>query len=336
LSVIQFAGHEILAMGADSTVSGLTAFLKRARDNYYVSRLITAFAAPLHSVCTATAAQIQRSVHRNGAAIRLPNGQTMRIARDNGIWIASALFWNGLDGHEPETSRALRFLFERSSTFVDVGANYGIYSILGALWNPRLQVVAFEPVPRIHEGLRKNVALNRLQDRIVCENLALADNAGKAAFFLPDGEGQDLDSAGTLVADGWQARKNSPRIEVETVRFDDYEKRRPMRVDLVKIDVEDLEADVLAGMRAVVERDRPFIVCEVLPRAHRNERTRNIVESLQYQPYWITPAGFIRVSRFDFSRNDFQNFLLSPVSTPDTVLRNLEVLWDLKCSRPAA
>ena len=326
--------------------SRVTAFLKRCRDNHYVSLLLGIVARPLRSICLGLANQIQSKVHKDSAAIQLPNGKTMRIARDCGRWIATSLYWHGLDGHEPETSRTLRFLFERSATFIDVGANYGFYSILGALWNPKLRVAAFEPVPQICRGLRQNVALNRLEDRVVCENLALADRCGQATFFLPGGEGtsregrsaegKDVDSAGTLVTDGWQARKNSPRIQVETVRFDDYEKRRPMQVDLVKIDVEDFEADVLAGMQEVIKRDRPFIVCEVLPRAHRNERTRDIVASLEYQPYWITPAGYIRVSRFDFGRSDFQNFLLSPVSTPEIVLPDLGVLWDLRFARTAA
>jgi len=67
-----------------------------------------------------------------------------------------------------------------------------------------------------------------------------------------------------------------------------------MQVDLVKIDVEDFGADVLAGMQEVIRRDRPFIVCEVLPPGHRNERTRDILAALGYQPYWITPSGYIR------------------------------------------
>lgn len=321
--------------------SRVTVFLKRCRDNHYVSLFLAGVARPLYSACLALATEIPRKVHQDAASIQLPNGQTVRIARGCGTWIATALFWHGLDGHEPETSQTLRFLFERSATFIDVGANYGFYSLLGALWNPKLRVVAFEPVPQIYEGLRQNVALNRLDDRIVCENLALSDRSGNATFFLPGGEGKgaegkDLDSAGTLVADGWQARKNSPRIQVQTVRFDDYEKRRPMQVDLVKIDVEDFEADVLAGMQEVIKRDRPFIVCEVLPRAHRNERTRDIIAAIGYQPYWITPSGYIRVSSFDFGRSDFQNFLLSPVSTPEIVLRNLDVLWDLRYARSAA
>jgi FkbM family methyltransferase len=314
----------------------LTAYLKRCRDNRYGSLFLAALARPLHFVCDRLATQIRRKVRKNGAAIQLPNGRIMRIAKDSGIWMASALFWRGVDGHEPETSRTLRFLFERSATFIDVGANYGLYSIIGALWNPNLRVVAFEPVPPIHEGLRRNVVLNRLEDRITCEILALSGKSGKTTLFLPDPDEKDVATTGTLVADSWQARNNSPRFEVEALQFDDYENRRPMRVDLIKIDVEDFEADVLAGMQGVIRRDRPFIVCEVLPRAHRNERTRNIVESLQYQPYWITPSGYIRVSSFDFARVDCQNFVLSPVSTSEVVLQNLGALWDLRCARPAA
>jgi len=58
-------------------------------------------------------------------------------------------FWNGLEGFEPDTSRTLRFFFETTATFVDVGANYGFYSLLAALWNQVLRVVAFEPVPQM-------------------------------------------------------------------------------------------------------------------------------------------------------------------------------------------
>ncbi len=147
------------------------------------------------------------------------------------------------------------------------------------------------------------------------------------------GEGLDIESTGTLASDSWQSRKGSPCLEVETVRFDEYEARLPMRVDLIKIDVEDFEADVIGGMMGIIARDRPFIVCEILPRPHRNQRTREIVEALNYQAYWIMPAGYIKVPRFDFGRGNFTNFLLSPVSTPDVVLDNLEVLWNLrKCS----
>jgi FkbM family methyltransferase len=310
---------------------GLKRLLKRWRDNYYLSLLLACSLKPLWFVSSQAARHIQRKVRKNGVTIRLPNGKNMSIARNSGIGMSSQLFWHGLDGYEPDTSRTLRLLFERAATFVDVGANCGLYSVLGALWNPHLRVIAFEPVPPIFTRLKRNVLLNRLESRIHSENLALSSKSGKATLFLPPGESLDPETTGTLVSDGWQATQVSPLlIEVETVRFDEYEAGHPARVDLIKIDVEDFEADVLEGMRGVIMRDRPFIVCEILPRHHKNERTRKIVEALHYQPYWITSAGYIKVPGLDFDRRYFTDFLLSPVSSPDTVLSNLDVLWDLR------
>ena len=309
---------------------GVTRLLKRWRDNYYLSQLLAHSAKPLWLVSSQTVLQLEQKVRKNSVTIRLPNGNKMLIGRNSGIGIASLLFWHGLDGFEPETSRTLRFLFERTATFIDVGANCGLYSVLGALWNSNLRVFAFEPVRPIFDSLKKNVLLNQLEDRVRCENMALSPESGKATLFLPEGEGLDVETTGTLVGDSWQSRSGASRIEVQTVQFDEYEAHHPMRVDLIKIDVEDFEADVLEGMKGVVTRDQPFIVCEILPRAHGNERTRKVVEALNYQPYWITPSGYIKVPRFDFGRGNLTDFLLSPVRTSDVVLDKLDVLWDLK------
>jgi FkbM family methyltransferase len=131
------------------------------------------------------------------------------------------------------------------------------------LWNPDLRVVAFEPVPQIYRALRRNVALNGLEKQVSAHQLALADRSGPATFYLPSSESRDSETTGTLVADSWQSRQDSPTIAVETVRFDDFERTHPMKVDLVKIDVEDFEAGLLAGMERTIRRDRPFIVCEI-------------------------------------------------------------------------
>jgi FkbM family methyltransferase len=187
-------------------------------------------------------------------------------------------------------------------------------------------------VPAIFASLKKNIALNHLEGRVICENLALAGQSGEADLYLPDKEGMDYEATATLAPDSWQVRRGSPHLRVTTVSFDDYEASHPMKIDLIKIDVEDFEATVLAGMQGIIRRDRPFIVCEILPRnrEHKNEQTRQIVESLGYTPYWITPVGCVRVSRFDFERPHHTDFLLSPVSVPDEIVTNLDVLWSLR------
>jgi hypothetical protein len=84
-------------------------------------------------------------------------------------------------------------------------------------------------------------------------------------------------------------------------------------------------------MQEVISRDRPFIICEILPRQHRNQRTKEILESLRYTPYWITPSGSVRVSRFDFRRDSSQDFLLSPVAGEE--IADLEALWAQRQAR---
>jgi FkbM family methyltransferase len=310
--------------------TNLIASMKRLRENYYCSLLLARCAKPIQMFCGKLAAQLKSSVRKNGVRARLPNGRTMRIARDSGIGLASLLFWDGIDGYERETSKTLRFFFSRVQTFVDVGANYGMYAILGALWNPDIVVVAFEPTPAIYSGLKRNVALNELEGRITCENLALADRSGSAILHLPRSEGKDVESTGTLATNSWQVRQNAPEVAVDTVSFDDYESCHPIRVDLIKIDVEDFEAAVLGGMRRVIDRDRPFIICEILPRLkeHNNQRTLEVIHSLGYFPYWITPCGYIRVSSFDFERA-YTDFILSPVQVPAEVVPDLNTFWTL-------
>jgi FkbM family methyltransferase len=306
---------------------GIQSSLKRWRDNYFLSMLLTTLAKPVHHISSKTAHHLEQKIRRNGVSLKLPNGKYLKLARGTSIGLSSAFYWHGLTGFEPETCATLRFFFECGQSFVDVGANAGFYSLLGGLWNPKLRVTAFEPVPQIFAGLVRNVRLNGLEDRIRCENVALSSRSGSATLLLPPSEGLDAETTGTLVLDGWQARKNSPRLQVSTLRFDDYEKRSPMRVDTVKIDVEDFEADVLDGMRRTIIRDQPFIVCEILPRPHKNARTLDVIQSLGYQAYWITSQGYIRVPDFAFQRVRGTDFLLSPVSTPEVVLTDLRVLW---------
>ena len=313
-------------------------FLRRWRENYHASFLISTVARPVYRISRFVADQIQKKVRCNSARITLPNGTELRFARDAGVTLASNLFWQGLEGYEPATSRTLRFFFERSRTFVDVGANYGFYSLLAALWNPDLRVFAFEPVPEIYDGLKRNIMLNRLNDRVTPVCQALSDASGTAIFYLPATDARDCESTGTLAGYGWQNRDGSARLQVQTVRFDDFEREHPMRVDLVKIDVEDFEAGVLSGMTGTILRDRPFIVCEILPREHGNERTRDVLESLGYSAYWITGTGYVHVSRFDFERPIFEDFLLSPIRLPGEVIANPQSFWAARMAslRPEA
>ena len=76
-------------------------FLRRWRENYYASNLLAAIARPLERTCSGVAEQLRRRIRKNGLQYLLPNGKTLRIGRDSGLYLASALFWGGLDSFEP-------------------------------------------------------------------------------------------------------------------------------------------------------------------------------------------------------------------------------------------
>jgi len=290
--------------------------LQKWRENYYVSKALVSVSRPVYKVAALFSTQIPRKIKNNGVTIILPNGRKLHFVRDLGIHMASSLYWHGLDGYEPATSRTLRFLFERVSIFVDVGANIGLYSLIAGLTNPKIHVMAFEPEPRLYKGLVENVKLNRLESQISTYQIALSNQTGKAEFYLPPTPGRDVESTGTIAIDSWQKRKEHTTLQVDTLRFDEFQFARPERIELMKIDVEDTEASVLCGMSKTILRDKPIIVCEILPRPHKNQQTLNIIRDLAYTPYWITSEGYIRVTDFDFPRKSHQDFLLSPRSGP--------------------
>jgi FkbM family methyltransferase len=146
--------------------------------------------------------------------------------------------------YEPQISFALARILSPGMTVVDVGANWGYFTLLAAgLVGPGGRVLALEPDPRMFRLLGDNIALNgfaRAGARLVAAaerngvgTLAgYAEGAGnRGVSRLRSGEGPDfvevrLATIGAILAD--------ERIEM---------------VDVIKIDVEGAEDGVLLGMR---------------------------------------------------------------------------------------
>lgn len=115
--------------------------------------------------------------------------------------------------------------------FVDVGANVGIYSILAAEMGCR--VLAFEPDPANLVALRRNVALNGMENSITVIPKAVSSHVGSIGFLL----GHDALARITMQGDG-----DAVPVPCTTL---DAEVDEPIRG--LKIDVEGAELDVLRG-----------------------------------------------------------------------------------------
>jgi len=138
-----------------------------------------------------------------------------------------------------------------TTTFFDVGANVGIFSIYGARRHPALRVVAFEPEYSNLHHLRDNILSNGLGDRVEPYAVALGDRSGLSRLHLYDlapGSAMHSESAGPRE----RTDTGQPVVGAEGIcvmRLDDFCAERDVRPDAIKIDVDGAERRVLEGGR---------------------------------------------------------------------------------------
>lgn len=65
-----------------------------------------------------------------------------------------------------------------SRVVLDIGANIGIFTLYAARKAPQARIIAVEPFPDTFERLGDLVAVNRLGDRVISVNCAIASKAG--------------------------------------------------------------------------------------------------------------------------------------------------------------
>lgn len=162
--------------------------------------------------------------------------------------------------YEPETRKLFRIVAARSDSTLDVGAYSGLYSLEAAVANPLGRVWAFEPMASSRNLLVRNLEVNGLSDRVVVSDVALSDVEGSIVFFL-NSEQASSTRASLLHWEGDQMRRTT---EVRTLPLDSVLLESPLRVDLMKLDVEGAESRVLGGAAKTIEASKPVLFTEAL------------------------------------------------------------------------
>jgi FkbM family methyltransferase len=202
--------------------------------------------------------------------------------------------------YEPQETQIASRLLRPGDVFVDVGANWGYFTLAAAHWvGASGRVIAFEPEPRLFELLTTNLALNRITS-VRPRQLAVAagDGALRFAAFEADGGNWGVSRAVPAAAPA--------DFECRTAALDDeLDRERIGPVQLTKIDVEGGEADVLAGMRGGLQRRRyryVLVECHTDLLAERGVSEAECLAPLFDAGYraWIvthTPAAHRRAAR---------------------------------------
>jgi FkbM family methyltransferase len=195
-------------------------------------------------------------------------GARLLLSSSSSVWATGTV--------EGPVQAALARALRPGAVLHDVGASIGFYTVLGArLVGPDGHVVAFEPHPLTAAEARANVAANALAN-VVMVPAAVSDAVGRATL--------------TPVPSRPTASLGAPRgrgaVTVATTTLDAFVAGRPaLAPDVVKIDVEGHELAVLAGMREILQRRRPTLVCEL------HGTGAAMVEALHAHGYHVEPLG---------------------------------------------
>lgn len=150
---------------------------------------------------------------------------------------------------EADISQMFRSLCRPDSVVVDIGANFGYFSVLAANLigtGGGGQVIAFEPNPSLCTLLRRNRDINWSIAPVVLHEIALGEGDKQLVLHVPKCRGAN----GSLSPPEGMA---CDEIPVQVRRLDDVLPPN-LAVDIMKIDVEGHEATVLRGAQAVMAR----------------------------------------------------------------------------------
>jgi len=169
------------------------------------------------------------------------------------------------------TTRLLERIIRPGDRFLDVGANIGYFTVFGAaLAGGTGHVHAFEPNPRTHDVLTRNVRMNNFGHVCTLHQSALGDRTGTATIhtFVRNQGGSTLSTLPDHLLDEWHERPvdcTVPLTTLDTVFAD-----RDDVFSCIKMDAEGSEAMIWAGAARFFHEhvnDRTIILLEWNPPA---------------------------------------------------------------------
>lgn len=170
---------------------------------------------------------------------------------DRGVELA--LFETGT--YEKGTIQLLKTYLQTGDSFLDIGANIGLMSVIASGYvGAKGLVYAVEANPNTVPILQANIDLNTCKNVEVIP-VALSDTTGTAVLF----ENWEVNRGGASLISQSAEEKG---IEVRVERLDDlFDEKTSLR--LVKIDVEGFEPQVIRGGMNWFRKQQPVFIIEV-------------------------------------------------------------------------
>jgi FkbM family methyltransferase len=185
----------------------------------------------------------------NIALCHLPGGAPLLFnAADSGV---PARLLSGIDW-EPENLDILLSYIRPDSVVLDVGANFGFFTVSLTRRLKSGQLHAIEPHPALCTLLRRNLLINSIETKVTLHEVAASDVSGETTIFYPEGA---LGSGSVHWTEGGPG-------QYLTVMARTLDETLPaqLSVDIIKIDVERHELAVLNGAKQLLSRSPDVII----------------------------------------------------------------------------
>lgn len=182
------------------------------------------------------------------------------------------------------------FIPGKNDVVVDIGAQFGDYTLLCSKFYGARHVHAFEPFPENYSILVENIELNEVKN-VSHYNLAVGSTDSHVEM------GYDGNAATAFSGEGI--------FSARTVPIDSLDLGKPR---LIKIDVEGFELEVLRGAMKTISDNMPNLIMEV----HSRDLRKGVVSLLKPLGYKVVQKDRPKISpgeEISFA----QNIFLSPV-----------------------
>lgn len=195
-------------------------------------------------------------------------------------WIQQQIYFLG-DYEKPEIDYLYQYL-KPGYTFLDIGANIGLFSLNASkIVGNTGSVFSFEAFTPNFLKLKKNIEDNNLKNTVT-EHRAISNDNSPVEILYRD-ENKNIGMASAFLQDF------TSREIVEGTTVDQFlSDRKIIRVDLIKIDIEGGEFKALSGMTDTLRNLKPQIIIEISSETLKNsnsseEELTKFLKSFDYQ-----------------------------------------------------
>jgi FkbM family methyltransferase len=211
-------------------------------------------------------------------------------------------------------------LIQPDSTVLEVGANIGSHTaLLARLAGPKGIVHAFEPQRTVFQILCANIALNGIRN-VHTHQVAVGRTPG--SINVPQLDSTAVNNFGGLALGNWAHGEQVPVITIDSLNLPN--------VRFIKIDVEGMESDVIAGAQQTIKQNLPVMYLE----NDRKEKSPALIRQLLdlgYRLYWHLPSMFNSSNFFGSTENIFPGIVsANMLGIHSSISQNIENLREIK------